>query len=168
MSRLFKYESNVTRAMLRDKFYVWALISLSIIFTAIYLILLPSLPTGTINPKFIVFITPLQVLFSILFGLMLGLIITLNIYSTKSKINTPKTVPTTAVVSTLVNVLCCTPLIPSVLVFLGASTPILFAYSPPIQSFFGQNYPYFYVLSLFVFLAAFHYTAKNIYCCKRG
>ncbi len=165
---MFGYEGDAIRLILKDGPYFLLLISLSLIFTVIYFILLPSLPAGTINPGFVVFITPLQVLFAILFGLMLGLIITLNIYTTRSKIKTSKAIPTTAVVSTLVNVLCCTPLIPSVLIFLGASTPILFAYSPPIQLFFGQNYPYFYLLSFFIFFASFHYTSKNICYCKRG
>ena len=166
--RLLGYESNVIKIVFADRQYVLLLVSLSIILTAIYLVLLPSLPNETISFRFIRFITPLQVLFSILFGSILGLIITLNIYATRLKIKTSKAVLTTAATSTLINVLCCTPLIPSILIFLGASTPILFAYSPPIQSFFEQNYTYFYIASFFIFFASFHYTSKNIFCCKRS
>lgn len=168
MVHILEYEVNAVRTILKDRFWALLFFSLSIIFTVIYLVLLPSLPTGIISVTFIKFITPLQVVFSVLFGSMMGLIITLNIYAARSKIKTPKAVSTTAAVSTLVNVLCCTPLIPSMLLFFGASSPVLFAYSPPIQSFFGHNYPYFYLLSFFIFFASFHYTAKNICHCKRG
>jgi hypothetical protein len=163
---LLKYERNAVIMMLQDSSYAILLVSLSIIFTAIYIVLLPSLPNGTISITFVQFITPLQIIFSILFGSMLGLIITLNVYAARSKIKTPKRAPTIAFISTFVNVLCCTPLIPSVFTFLGASTSVLFTYSPKIQSFFEQNYPYFYLVSFLLFFASFHYASKNIFCCK--
>ena len=166
---LLKYERIVMRMVLKDRRHVLLLVLLSAIFTAIYLVLLPSLPNGTINPMFIEFITPMQIIFPFIFGIMIGLMITLNIYAAKLKIRTSKGGPVAGVlIGTLVNALCCTPIIPSILAFLGASTPVLFAYSPHIQAFFEQNYPYFYILSFLIFLAAFHYTAKNISCCKRG
>ena len=154
--------------VLKDRRYFFLLALLSSIFTAIYLVLLPSLPNGTINPMFIEFITPIQIIFSFLFGVMIGLMITLGIYAAKLKIRSPKGGPVAGVlISALVNALCCTPIVPSILAFLGASTPILFAYSPHIQAFFEQNYTDFYILSLLIFLVSFHYTAKNISCCKR-
>ena len=166
---LLKYERIVMHMVLKDRRHVLLLVLLSAIFTAIYLVLLPSLPNGTINPLFIEFITPMQIIFSLIFGIMIGLMITLNIYAAKLKIHTPKGGPVAGVlIGTLVNALCCTPIIPSILALLGASTPVLFAYSPHIQAFFEQNYPYFYILSFLIFLAAFHSTAKNISCCKRG
>lgn len=165
---LLKYERIVVEMVLKDRRYVFLLTLLSAIFTAIYLVLLPSLPNGTINPMFIEFITPIQIIFSFIFGIMIGLMITLNVYAAKLKIHTSKSGPVAGILVTLVNALCCTPIIPSILVFFGASTPVLFAYSPHIQTFFEQNYPYFYILSFLIFLAAFHYTAKNISCCKRG
>ena len=166
---LLKYERIVMRMVLKDRRHVLLLVLLSAIFTAIYLVLLPSLPNGTINPMFIEFITPMQIIFSFIFGIMIGLMITLNIYAARLKIHTSKAGTVAgALIGTLVNALCCTPIIPSILALLGASTPVLFAYSPHIQAFFEQNYPYFYILSFLIFLAAFHYTAKNISCCKRG
>ncbi len=166
---LLKYERIVMHTLLKNRCYTFLLVILSTIFTAIYLILLPSLPNGTINPMFIEFITPIQIIFSVIFGIMIGLMITLNIYAAKLKIHTSKGGPIAGVlIGTLVNALCCTPIIPSILVFFGASTPVLFAYSPHIQAFFEQNYPYFYILSFLIFFAAFHYTAKSISCCKRG
>ena len=165
---LLKYERTVIRMVIDDRRYVFLLVLLSIISTAIYLVLLPSLPNGTINPMFIKFITPIQIIFSLIFGIMIVLTITLNIYAAKLKIHTSKGGPAAGVlIGTLVNALCCTPIIPSILAFGGASTPVLFAYSPHIQAFFEQNYPYFYILSFLIFLVAFHYTAKNISCCKR-
>ncbi|MCL4389419.1 hypothetical protein M1397_02280 [Candidatus Marsarchaeota archaeon] len=164
---LLKYERTVMQMVLKDRRYVFLLVLLSAVFTAIYLVLLPSLPNGTINPLFIKFITPTQIIFSFIFGIMISLMIVLNIYAAKLKIHTSKGGPIVGVIGTLVNALCCTPIIPALLAFLGASTPVLFAYSPHIQAFFEHNYPYFYVISLLIFLAAFHYTAKNIFCCKR-
>ena len=166
---LLKYELNIIQKILKDRFYVFMLIILSAIFTTIYLILLPSLPNGAINLMFIKFITPIQIIFSFVFGFMISLIITLNLYAKNLKIRTSKSGTVVGVlISTLVNALCCTPIVPSILVVLGASTPVLFAYSPHIQAFFEQSYPYFYTLSFLIFIAAFHYTAKNIYCCKNG
>ncbi len=165
---LLKYERIVMQTLLKNRHYTFLLVVLSAIFTVIYLVLLPSLPNGTINPIFIEFITPLQIIFSFVFGIMISIMITINLYARKLKIHTSKSGTVAGVlVGTLVNALCCTPIIPSILAVLGASTPVLFAYSPHIQAFFEQRYPYFYLLSFFIFLAAFHYTAKNISCCKK-
>ena len=65
---LLKYERVVMHMVLKDRRYFFLLALLSSIFTAIYLVLLPSLPNGTINPMFIEFITPIQIIFSFLFG----------------------------------------------------------------------------------------------------
>ena len=166
---LLKYERIVMQMVLMDRRYVFLLVLLSVIFTALYLVILPSLPNGTINPMFIEFITPIQIIFSFIFGIMVSLMITLNIYAARLKLHTSKGGPAAGVlIGTLVNALCCTPIIPSILALLGASTSVLFAYSPHIQAFFEQNYPYFYILSFLIFLASFHYLAKNISCCKRG
>ena len=46
---LLEYERTVMQATLNDRRYVFLLVALSAIFTAIYLVLLPSLPNRTIN-----------------------------------------------------------------------------------------------------------------------
>jgi hypothetical protein len=176
---LFEYEGNAIRAMLQDRFYALLLVSLSIAFTAIYLVLLPSLPNGAISLTFVRFITPIQIAFSIIFGLLLGLIITLNLSirgirnRAKSK-NATAGASAGAILSTFVNVLCCTPVVPSVVALFGASTPLVFGYSVPVEAFFENNYVYFYFISAILFVVSIHYISKSAYCCtvkrdgKRG
>lgn len=174
MMHMFEYESNVIRIILKDKRYVLLFISLSIIITAIYLVLLPSLPNGTINPEFIRFITPLQIVFSIIFGILLSLTIVLNLYNIRatrsSKSNNLVAGEAGAVASTFVNLLCCTPILPSIIALFGASTPLVFNLSVPLEVFFENNYIYFYFVSAVLFVVSIHYISKNISCCvlKRG
>lgn len=175
MMHLFEYEGNAIRAILNDRLYALLMISLSIIITVIYLILLPSLPNGTISPKFIRFITPLQVIFSIIFGTLLALIIVLNLYFRRVRKvlksgSAASNTTVTAVASTFVNLLCCTPILPSIIALFGASTPLIFNLSVPVEAFFENNYIYFYFMSAILFVVSIHYISKNVSCCvlKRG
>lgn len=167
---LLEYESNAIRMILKNSRYVLLLVSLSIVFTALYLVLLPSLPNGTVSLTFVRFITPIQIVFSIIFGVLLGLTITLNLSirgirnSSKSK-NAATEASAGAVLSTFVNLLCCTPIVPSIIALFGASTPFLFAYSVPVDAFFENNYIYFYFISAILFVVSIHYISKSA-CCR--
>ncbi|HZW56124.1 MAG TPA: hypothetical protein VFF30_07540 [Nitrososphaerales archaeon] len=163
------YERNALRLAFSKRNYVAFFAVLAIAISVLYMYLLPSLPDGVlIAPYAINFITPLQEVFALVFGVLFGLVIVLNIYAFRMHASSGKRLTIGSVLASLVNGLCCTPIIPTLIALSGASTPILFDYSPRIQAFFEFNYPYFYLLSAALLLASVHYLSRNITsCCKR-
>jgi hypothetical protein len=154
--------------VLGEKLYVFLFIFLSPIISIFYLFLLPSLPNGGLEFFAIQFISPLQVFFSLIFGILLSFIIILNAYTFK-ELRSPSGTKTAigGVLSTFVNVLCCTPVIPSLIALTGASTPTLFEYAPPIEAFFENYYPYFYLLSAGLMALSVYYLSRTIVTCQR-
>jgi hypothetical protein len=162
-------ERNALRLAFSKRNYVAIFTVLAIAISVLYLYLLPSLPDGVlIAPYAINFITPLQEVFSLVFGVLFSLVIVLNIYAFRMHAPSRKSFTIGSILASLVNGLCCTPIIPTLIALSGASTPILFDYSPRIQAFFEFNYPYFYLLSAALLLVSVHYLSRNITsCCKR-
>jgi hypothetical protein len=154
-----------TVLVLRRRVYLYSFALFSSLITALYFVLLPSLPNGSLNLNVVQFITPLQVVFAVIFGVMLGLIITFNVAALHMNAEGTKTVMFGSVLSSLVNGLCCTPVIPSLIAFFGASSAVAFRYSPPIQAFFEFNYPYFYLLSVVILAYSLLRLSKNMVCC---
>lgn len=146
--------------------YNLSFLSLSSLTSVLYMFLLPSLPLGGFTFYAIRFITPVQVGFAVAFGILLSLVIILNVYAFRVNASSGKRLTLGSVLASLVNGLCCTPLIPTLLALSGASTPILFEYSPRIQAFFAFNYAYFYLLSVFLLVLSIHYLARNISRCS--
>jgi len=175
----FGYERDAISIVFNDKKHILAFVLLALIITSIYIILLPSLPNGTVSLTFVRFATPFQIVFSIIFGVLLGLIIVLNLYTRKvQKTSKSKNISngtvTGAIAATFVNLLCCTPIIPSIIALFGGSTPLLFNLSAPLEAFFENNYVYFYLISAVLLVVSVHYISKNASCCvlrkgeKRG
>lgn len=166
----FYYERIALNALLSERAYLSIFLALSTSISVLYMFLLPSLPLGSIIPTAIYFITPIQIAFAVIFGVLVSLVATLNLYALRMRatsLSKANSITIGSVIASLVNLLCCTPLIPSMLALFGASTPILFDYSPKIQAFFEFNYPYFYILSAVILLVSVHYVSKNISCCRR-
>ncbi len=163
------YERNALRLAFSKRNYIAIFAVLAIAISVLYMYLLPSLPDGVlIAPYAINFITPLQEGFALVFGVLFSLVIVLNIYAFRMHASAGKHLTIGSVLASLVNGLCCTPIIPTLIALSGASTPILFDYSPRIQAFFEFNYPYFYLLSAALLLVSVHYLSRNITtCCKR-
>lgn len=159
------YIANAFKILVREKILLSLFVVSSFVISVFYLFLLPSLPDGTFSSYAINFITPVQITFSFVFGICFALIIVLNILAFKNKTSTSKKLSIGAVFATLVNGLCCTPVIPSVIALTGASTPLLFEYSPPIEAFFENYAVYFYVLSALLMFVSIHYISKRISCC---
>ena len=160
------YERNAMSMLFSQRGYAAAFFILSALVSIFYLYLLPSLPDGAFTLYAIEFITPLQVAFALVFGILFSLVIVLNAYSFKIRAAGAKGLTIGSVLASLVNGLCCTPLIPTLLALFGASTPVLFDYSPRIQAFFEFNYPYFYLLSALSLVVSVHYLSRNISCCR--
>lgn len=162
------YERNALRLAFSQKKYIilFAILALSI--CTLYMYMLPSLPDGAfIAPYAIRFITPVQEMFAVIFGVLFSLVIVLNIYSFRMHTSSGKRLTVGSVLASLVNGLCCTPVIPTLIALSGASTPVLFDISPRIQAFFEFNYQYFYLLSAALLLISVHYLSRNISCCMR-
>ncbi len=162
---LIQYEFNALSILTSEKKYLVMLILLSVLICTLYLFLLPSLPDGALVFYAIYFITPLQVAFAIGFGVLISLVITLNVYAYRIRTSSRKSLTVGSILASLVNGLCCTPLIPSIVALTGVSTPVLYSISPRIQAFFEFNYGYFYALSLLLLLVSVHYLSRNISCC---
>jgi hypothetical protein len=147
--------------------YLYSFLVLSVAISSLYIVLLPSLPLGTLNFQVVRFITPLQLAFAVVFGILLSLVVTINIYSVKFRVKGTKGITIGSILASAVNGLCCTPVVPSLIAILGASSTVIFEYAPPIQAFFERDYPYFYLLSALLLLLSLQRSSKNIVCCKR-
>ena len=156
---------NSLRLVYGEKKYFVSFLILAFSLTILYLFLLPSLPDGAFTLFAIQFITPIQILFSFVFGILFGLVIVLNVLAYRVRVSTSKKLSFGALLATLVNGLCCTPVIPSLIALTGVSTPVLFKYAPPIEIFFENYSVYFYVLSSGLLLFSVNYLSKNIACC---
>jgi hypothetical protein len=167
LANRFHYERYALSTLIAGRAYLSLFLVLSISISVLYLFLLPSLPDGALVLYAINFITPIQAVFAPIFGVLISLVVTLNVYSFRIHASSAKGVTVGSVLASLVNGLCCTPLIPSLLALSGASTPVLYAISPRIQAFFEFNYPYFYVLSVILLLVSVHYLSRNISWCSR-
>lgn len=157
------------RLAFEEKKYVVAFAVLGVLITSLYMYLLPSLPDGVIiAPYAIQFITPIQEAFAVVFGVLFSLVVVLNLYAFRIHSSAGKHLTIGSVLASLVNGLCCTPVIPTLIALSGASTPLLFEYSPKVQAFFEFNYEYFYLLSAALLFISVHYLSRNISsCCKR-
>ena len=127
--------------------------------------LLPSLPLGALEPYAIEFITPVQVVFAVIFGVLISLVVTLNVYAFSMRVSSAKSLTVGSALASLVNGLCCTPLIPSLIAMTGVSTPVLYEISPRLQAFFEFNSQYFYALSVVLLLISVHYLSRSISSC---
>ena len=152
--------------------YLLLFLALSVSVSALYMFLLPSLPLGAIVPYAIRFITPVQAAFALIFGVLLSLVAMLNVYAFRMRASSVKGIAVGSILASLVNGLCCTPLIPSLIAVTGASTPVLYEISPRLQAFFEFNSQYFYALSVALLLISVHYLSRSITACcvvgKRG
>jgi hypothetical protein len=147
--------------------YLYSFLVLSISISSLYTVLLPSLPLGSLNFQVVRFVTPLQLAFAVVFGILLSLVVMVNIYSVRLRVKGTKAITIGSILAGAVNGLCCTPVIPSLIAVLGASSTVVFQYSPPIQAFFERDYPYFYLLSALLLLLSLQRSSKNIVCCRR-
>ena len=134
--------------------------------TALYFILLPMLPFGTFFLSAVRFITPIQVIFSIVMGFLFSILILLSMRSHALGVRINKGAGAASVLTSIVNVFCCTPIIPLFIGIAGASSPFIFRYSPRVQYFFAVDYPIFYLVSVLLLTYSVLTVASNIGCCK--
>jgi hypothetical protein len=164
----FHYERSALAALFAGRAYLFLFLALSVSVSVLYMFLLPSLPLGALVPFAIQFITPVQVAFALIFGVLISLVVALNVYAFRIRASSAKSLTVGSVLASLVNGLCCTPLIPSLIAMTGVSTPVLYEISPRLQAFFEFNSQYFYALSAVLLLVSVHFLSRNISsCCER-
>lgn len=152
--------------MFHLRIYVIAFLILATLITSLYIIILPMLPFGAFFLPAIRFITPLQIFFSFAMGILFSLLIVISLRSHAYGLKINKGTGSGAILTSIVNVFCCTPIIPSIVGVLGASSPVIFSYSPPIQHFFAVDYPIFYLLSVLLLTYSILKVASSIGCCR--
>jgi hypothetical protein len=160
-----RYERSALGALLAGRAYLSLFLALSGSVSVLYMFLLPSLPLGALVPYAIEFITPVQVAFALIFGVLISLVVSLNVYAFRIRASSTKSLTVGSVLASLVNGLCCTPLIPSLVAMTGVSTPVLYEISPRLQAFFEFNSQYFYALSVILLLISVHYLSRSISSC---
>lgn len=152
--------------MLREKKYLAVYLTLAALITVLYVFLLPTLPFGAFVPQAVRFITPPQLVFAFTFGGLLGLLITANVYAREVGTRISKVAPLTSVATSVVNVLCCTPVIPVALAVIGGAVPVAAGLSPSVQFLFEKYYYAFYVFSAATLLYAVYRMFSNLACCR--
>ena len=138
---------------------------LSASFSALYLVLLPTLPFGAFVLQAIMFITPVQVVFAVVLGVLLALLVTLNVYARRLGGAYVGVAPAGSVLAGLVNALCCTPIIHTILGLLGGFSPIIYTLSPHLEYFFEEYYWVFYIFSAAILVYALFRVSRSIACC---
>lgn len=152
--------------MLGEKKYLTMYFALATSVTILYIFLLPTLPFGAFVPQAVRFITPPQLVFAFAFGWLLALLITANVYARGVGASTNKVAPIAPVVTSVVNVLCCTPVIPVALAIISGTVPVAAGLSPSVQFFFERYYYVFYIFSTATLVYALYRMLYNLACCE--
>lgn len=144
--------------------FLWTL-GLFLPIFVLYIFLLPSSVTGgKIGLFSLKFLTPLLVFFAFALSFFFAIILTFIAYSISLGVKAAGSRKGIGamILAVFPGLLCCSPFIPSLLAVLGASTPLIFGISGPIQGFFAQYSLYFYIASLAIVIWAFYLSAKNL------
>ncbi len=116
----------------------------------LYSILLPFPFTQRLSLANWHYLNPELTGFSLAFGLLIGWIVTLQVYAVSRLAQEHgQTLTLGAVLGSLLpSMLCCTPVVPTVLALFGLSTVSIYGLSGRIQSFFALNERYILLASL--------------------
>ena len=136
-SALYETGSAVGLVLSRPAYRLLALI-IFISALALYLFLLPTAFTaGSIGLISLRYLNAELVIFSLLLAGLLSLSLALNIYAFRSSARRKGSVLTAGALasSLLPSTLCCTPVLPTIMAFLGASAPQIFGLSGRVQGF---------------------------------
>ncbi len=155
----------VLGAVFSQRPYRLLALGLSVAFILFYLMALPATFTGgRIGWVRLQFLTPTFAVFALALGLLAGLTFTLAIYGFRAAAAARG--QGTGVVGTVLAILpsmvCCTPLVPTLLALLGASTPTIFALTGRIQGFFATYEIPILTAALLMLAYALHRTVMRL------
>lgn len=140
--------------------------------TLFYTVLLPFKYTQRISFANWHYLDAETASFSLIFGVLLAWLVVANVYSLRGVVRKSGARAGVGAVlgSLLPSLLCCTPVIPTVLGLVGVSSIGIYSWSGRIQSFFALDETYFLVASAAVLLASALWTWRSITTalCLRG
>ena len=131
----------------------------------LYAFALPATYTGgTIGLVSLRYLNLELVLISLAMAAALSVALTLNAYAYRVAADRRScSVTAGALVSSILPAsVCCTPVVPTLLAFLGASTPQIFAFAGQVQGFFATWEMLILALALALMVFAIHLAAKSI------
>ena len=128
------------KLVLRSQPYRYLALGLFALALTAYVFTLPAAYTGgVVGLISLRYLTAELLFFSLALAALLSLALTLNIYAFRASIRQRSGGLSlgAALSSVLPATICCTPLVPSLLAILGATTPQIFGISGRIQGFFA-------------------------------
>ena len=144
---------------------------LFVAFLTLYLFLLPGAYTGgIIGWVSLRFLTPTLVFFSLLLAALVSLSLTFSVYGfrTAAAARGHGASLLSVVTSIMPGLLCCTPVVPTVLALLGASTPTIFGLSGRIQGIFATYEVHFLAAAALLLVYALHRNIGQLFrACPR-
>ncbi len=141
-------------------------IILFLAFLTLYLFLLPGAYTGGIvGWASLRFLTPTLIFFSFLLSVLVSLSLTFSVYGFRVAASAKGQGASllSVITSILPGVLCCTPVVPTLLALAGASTPTIFGLSGRIQGIFATYEVHFLVAAALLLLYALHRSVGHLF-----
>jgi hypothetical protein len=132
---------------------------------ALYLFMLPSAFTaGTIGLVSLQYLNTELAIFSVLLAGLLSLSLVLNIYTFRSSARRKGSVLTVGALasSLLPSTLCCTPVVPTILAFVGVSASQIFGMSGRAQGFIATYETAFLGIASILLLLSLRLTARTV------
>lgn len=132
---------------------------------AVYVFTLPAAYTGgVIGLISLRTLTAELLFFALALSALLSLALTLNIYAFRASLRRRGSGLTFgAVIASLLPAgICCTPLVPTLLAILGASTPQIFGLTGRIQGVFATYEPLFLSVALILLLFSLRLVTRNV------
>jgi len=132
--------------------------------TGAYTVLLPFSFTQRLSLENWHYLTPELAAFSIAFGLLIALTLTVQVYamSRVMQVNGQALTVGAVIASLLPNMLCCTPIVPTLLAVFGFSTVSIYGLSGRIQSFFALNDTYILLASLILLAGSAIWSVRRV------
>lgn len=144
------------REVLGSRARVLLLLALGVPITILYSLLLPFEYTQRVGIGNWAYLTPLLGFWSVLLGFGIGFLLLVQIYSMRTLVaaRPAKVGGGAALISLLPSFLCCTPLIPTLLAFVGLSGGTLYSTTGGVQHFFATEQTPLLLFSLALILAS--------------
>ena len=160
-----RYASAMT-LVYRGAGYRLLTLGLFLAFLTLYLFLLPGAYTGgIIGWVSLRFLTPTLIFFAVLLSLLVSLSLTFSVYGFRGAASAKGQGASLLSVATsiLPGLLCCTPLVPTLLALAGASTPTIFGLSGRIQGIFATYEVHFLAAAALLLLYALHRSVGHLF-----
>ena len=153
---------DAARIVFLSRKYIFIAIASFIAFFVLYIFTLPATYTGgRIGIISLRLLTPLQGAFAFVMALFISLIIPFTVYAFKMGGKAKKgSTATGFIASVLPPIICCSPLLPTLVATLGAISPI-FGFSRSLQGFIATNETYILLGATLLLGYALVQTAKS-------